>query len=78
MIPKRLKPGDTIGLISPSAIADPAFYAALTASLEGMGYRVKPGNNLYSRSWGYAASDQERADDIHQLAADEAVSARAR
>lgn len=75
MIPNRLKPGDAIGLISPSAIANPAFYADLTASLQGMGYRVKPANNLYARSWGYAASDQERADDIHQLAADDDVSA---
>lgn len=73
MIPQRLRPGDTIGLPSPSAVADPAHYAAVIASIEELGFRVRPGKNLYAQGWGYAASDQERADDINQLVSDDEV-----
>lgn len=73
MIPRRLRPGDVIGLPSPSAIADPGLYAGIIAALEGMGFRTRPGKNLYARGWGYAASDRERADDINALAADDEV-----
>lgn len=74
MIPKRLKPGDTIGLVSPSAVVDPEHFAPVIAAIEGLGFRVRPGKNLYARGWGYAASDRERADDINQLVLDDEVS----
>lgn len=73
LIPKRLKPGDTVGLVSPSRISTPENCAEMIAALKEMGFRVKSGKNLYADSWGYAASDQERADDIHQLVCDDEV-----
>ena len=73
MLAPRLQPGDTIGLASPSWIATPEAYAPVVSALEGMGFRVKPANNLYANGWGYIASDRERADDINQLIHDDEV-----
>ena len=38
-----------------------------------MGLKVRPAPNLYARSWGYAASDCERADDLNALIRDPEV-----
>lgn len=73
MLITPLKPGDVIGLASPSHIAKPEKYAPIIQALEGMGYRVKTAQNLYAHSWGYSASDRERADDLHQLVLDDEV-----
>jgi muramoyltetrapeptide carboxypeptidase len=72
-IPPKLNKGDTIGIISPSHVADENRYAGLIAAIEGCGFRVKTGENLYKRTYGYAASEQERADDLNAMAVDDEV-----
>lgn len=79
-----LKPGGTIGLCSPSHI--PLYEAApgqevpwsreyknIIGEMERQGFQVKTGENLYQKTWGYLASDTERAADLNQLAADPEV-----
>lgn len=73
MFPKRLHPGCTIGLASPSHIATPEGYAPIIDSLETMGVRVKTAANLFSSAWGYSASDVDRAADLSQLILDDEV-----
>lgn len=73
MLAPRLRPGDCIGLASPSWLGDRELFAKIFAAIEGMGYRAKAANNLYAAGWGYAASDRERADDINQLILDDEV-----
>ena len=70
MIAKRLKAGDTVGLVAPSHVATREHYAPIIAGLESAGYRVKTGENLYKASYGYAATPEERAADFNQMAAD--------
>ncbi len=41
--------------------------------LESLGYRVKIGENIYRDTYGYLASEMERADDINAMAADDSV-----
>ena len=65
--------GDTIGLVSPSAIPDPEKMQLISAALEGQGYRVRLGKNLFAHGWDYAATDEERAADFTQMALDEDV-----
>lgn len=73
MIAPQLRPGDAIGIISPSHVADRAFYAQVIGVLEGLGFAVKTGANLYKDTYGYLASEQERAADLNAMVADPAV-----
>lgn len=70
MLAEKLNIGDTIGLISPSHVADRETYASIIANLEHLGFKVKTGTNLYKDTWGNVASDIERADDLNSMVAD--------
>ena len=73
MIAKRLKKGGLIGICSPSHIAKREDYARCIAGLEKMGYRVLEADNLYSETYGYGATPEERAADFNRLAANPEV-----
>jgi muramoyltetrapeptide carboxypeptidase len=73
MVPERLRQSDTIGLISPSSIADPEKYSRIQTVIEGLGYKVKPGANLFKSEYGYSASERERADDFNAMILDDEV-----
>ena len=65
-----LKPGDAIGIISPSHGANKGDYAQIARTIEGLGFRVKLGRNIFKRTYGYLASEQERADDLNSMVTD--------
>lgn len=69
-----LHPSDTIGLICPCDKASQAKYAAYIDGLRKLGFLVKEGNNLYKTTYGYTASEQERADDFNDMVLDPQVS----
>lgn len=73
MTAHSLRPGDTIGLISPSHVADPEHYGHLIAALERKGFRIKTAPNLYRNTYGFSASEYERADDLNAMFADDEV-----
>lgn len=73
MYARRLQKGDTIGIVSPSHIAERERYAPIIAALEGLGYRVKTGKNLYCDTYGYSAAEKERADDFNAMVLDDDV-----
>ena len=62
-----------MGSRSPSHIAKREDYARCIAGLEKMGYRVLEADNLYSETYGYGATPEERAADFNQLAANPEV-----
>ncbi|MHC1736901.1 MAG: LD-carboxypeptidase [Ignavibacteriaceae bacterium] len=66
--PKKLKKGDVIGFISPaSSPNDLTRIEKGTKYFESLGYRVEVGKNV-GKYYGYlAGTDQERADDIHDM-----------
>ena len=72
--PKQLKKGDTLGLIAPASGAweneDIHIAAETVASL---GFRVKEGKSLYDRKGYLAGTDQDRADDLNRMFADQSV-----
>ena len=73
MIGKRLKYGDTIGLISPASPEEPEKIKNSMDFLRSQGFRVKEGNHLYDR-WGYlAGQDKDRAKDLMNMFKDEEV-----
>ena len=69
----KLHVGDTVGVASPSHLAERETCEKIFAKIREMGLKVRPAPNLYARSWGYAASDCERTDDLNALIRDPEV-----
>ena len=68
-----LKKGDTIGIISPSWVADRNDYAKYAEGIERLGFRVKFGRNIYKDTYRYTASTEERADDLNEMIQDDSI-----
>jgi len=76
LTPKALRPGDTIGLISPSshcAYSDRIERAVI--SLEKNGYRVKPSRHLNCIDQNPLIADEQKLHDLHEMFADQTVKA---
>ena len=70
---KKLITGDSIGIVCPSHVASKERYQKIIPTLESLGFNVKLGNNVYKDTYGYLASEQERADDFNNMIADKNV-----
>lgn len=81
---KPLSKGGVIGMCSPSHV--PLYEAApgqeipwsreyknIVGGMEKDGFSVVQARNMYKKTWGFLASDQERGADLNQLAADRSV-----
>lgn len=72
--PRRLQPGDTIGLFSPSgATYERAPFEIAVETLQALGFKVKLGANARGRYGHFAGTDAQRAADVNALFADPAV-----
>lgn len=68
-----LKPGDAIGLVAPCHVATEERYAPMLEAIRQLGFSVKTGKNFYRNTYGYSATEAERAEDINAMAADDSV-----
>jgi len=77
MLARRLSKGDTIGVVSPStpAKAGDVKFDTGVEYLRRMGFKILPGKHVHSESWSYAASPQEKADDLNAMFANPKVKA---
>lgn len=74
ILPRSIKKGDTIGIISPSAAsADRMEFTYAKEAMEALGFKVKLGENLKNRFGHLAGTDEERAGDLNAMFADPAV-----
>ncbi len=74
ILPKRLHPGDVVGLIAPaSAPPDPKDIDRAVATLEEMGFKPKLGLHARKRRGFVAGNDRERASDVMRMFADRKV-----
>lgn len=73
--PKRLKKGDTIGIIAPSRPIDEKEILPCVKILEGKGFKVKFGKNLYKKYYYSAGNPKERAIDLNSMFEDKKVKA---
>ena len=72
--PRRLKPGDTVGLVTPaSPLLDFRDIARAEKILRSLGLNVLHGKNIRRRTGFLAGSDTERAEDLHRMFAEPAV-----
>jgi muramoyltetrapeptide carboxypeptidase len=76
LIPKALRKGDTIGLISPSShCAYPDKIGQAVSYLEKNGYRVKPSSHLNRIDTDPEIADQHKLHDLHEMFSDTAIKA---
>ena len=74
--PKKLKCGDTIGIIAPSSPVPKEKLPQCQKVLEDMGYKVKIGKSAFESVCGYmAGSAKLRAEDINSMFADKEINA---
>ena len=74
--PRRLKLGDTIGLISPASILpEEQTYDEIADTITGLGFQVKVGTNARNKYGNLAGRDEERAEDLNQMFVDPTVDA---
>jgi muramoyltetrapeptide carboxypeptidase len=72
--PRRLAPGDTVGMVLPASMAFEASTLDLgREQLEALGFRVKLGAHVRGRHGYFAGTDRERAADLLELFADDSV-----
>ncbi|MCX7172911.1 MAG: LD-carboxypeptidase [Proteobacteria bacterium] len=68
--PPRLKPGDTVGLITPSGHADQEKIDKCVGNLRSMDLKVKLGKNIRALRGNFAGTAQQRLEDFHAMFAD--------
>jgi muramoyltetrapeptide carboxypeptidase len=74
--PRRLRAGDTVGLVSPgSPIAEPLTVQLAREAFEAMGLRVRLGRFARERRGYFAGRDEDRAADLNAMFADDGVDA---
>ena len=74
--PKRLAPGNTIGIISPASITfNSTRLEIVEESLAALDLKIKTGKHALDR-WGYfAGKDEDRASDINEMFGDDNIDA---
>lgn len=76
LIPKALRKGDTIGLISPSShCAYPDRINQAVCYLEKNGYRVKPSRHLNRIDTNPTIADEHKLQDLHEMFSDPTIKA---
>jgi muramoyltetrapeptide carboxypeptidase len=74
--PRRLAPGQTIGIVAPSAAPnEPERIRFAIETVESLGFKVRPGPHLNDREGYLAGADAARADDLNAMFADDSVDA---
>lgn len=74
VIPKKLKAGDTIGLISPAgAVYENEPYDIAIESLQALGFKVKESKYLRARYGHFAGTNEQRIEEINTMFADQSV-----
>jgi muramoyltetrapeptide carboxypeptidase len=72
--PKRMKTGDTFGLIAPaSATGDENQIQTVIARMEALGFKVKQAKNLREKYGYLAGTDNQRAEDFNAMVRDPEV-----
>ena len=72
---KRLKKGDTIGLIAPASSVNREKLKEAIKNLEELGFNIKIGKSVESVWYSFAGTDEDRAKDINNFFQDRDIDA---
>jgi muramoyltetrapeptide carboxypeptidase len=78
MLAKKIKKGDTIGIVAPSfEVSDEAYenYEYAKAFFEKKGFKIKTGKHIREKWFGSAGRPEARAEDLNSMFADKDVNA---
>lgn len=78
MLAKKLKVGDTIGVVCPSKKIEEEDIKIIKETekfLKHQGYNIKYGKNVFKNTTGYGASAKEKANDINSMYTDKNITA---
>ncbi|MBM4763414.1 LD-carboxypeptidase [Bacillus sp. B15-48] len=75
MKPKKLKKGDTVGIIAPAGTPQREKLEKGVEFLREVGLKTKLGRHIYRKNGYLAGSDEERVEDLHSMFADSEVKA---
>lgn len=75
IIPRRLKTGDTIGIVAPSSPFEGDAYDKGVAVLNRLGFNIKPADGLFDSKGYLAGSDTRRIEQVNSMFADNGVDA---
>lgn len=75
MLGKKLKKGDTIGIIAPASCTTYEKVLEAKKNIEDMGYQVILGECTKKQWYSYAGTDEERAEEINSFFADKSIDA---
>jgi muramoyltetrapeptide carboxypeptidase len=74
--PRRLAPGQTVGIVAPSAAPnEPERIRYAIETVESLGFKVKAGAHVFDRDGYLAGSDAARVADLNEMFADDGVDA---
>lgn len=74
LLPRRLQPGDTLGLVAPAhAVHEREPIAIAVEALQALGFKVKESPGLRARRGQFAGSPAQRAADLNAMFADDSV-----
>jgi len=74
--PRRLRKGDTVALIAPASNMNEDESIRIAADIvESLGFKVRLGEHIFKRNEYLAGKDQERADDVNGMFANDDVDA---
>lgn len=73
--PKRLKKGDTFGIIAPAGYITEKMLAETITNIETLGFKTVYTDRILKRSGYLAGTDKERADDVNEMFARKDVDA---
>ncbi|SEC48733.1 LD-carboxypeptidase [Paenibacillus sp. GP183] len=65
--PPRLRPGDTVGIVTLGSPLDPSIIQSSITTLENMGFQVVLGKYVYASDGFLAGTDQQRASDLMDM-----------
>lgn len=71
--PRRLRKGDTIGVITPGSYISDKGLEKGVKNMESLGLKVKLGEHVRAQRGFNAGTDQQRLDDLHAMFEDESV-----
>jgi len=75
IFPKRLKQGDTIGLVTPSGVITQKQLDETILKVEKLGYKTAYNNSVLSQYGYFAGTDKERADELMEMFSNEKIDA---